>query len=413
MIRARAMKRFGRVLLLLAAAVAASLAIGVDARAETVYNFSVSVDYTGPYAAVMDSWHGGQVAMVDWWNKTRGKELGVRVNLKTYDMRYNPSVVAQNWPSILSGDKPILHLGMGAPDLISLMKRLPEDKVPMIMGTAMVGTVWVPNGWHFSSRPTYSHEFAGLFEYLAGKLPEKRPLRIGTVSTQGVSGYVDIVNGVVKLAKMYPDRFQVVESVWVDIQPINITNEIRRIAKEKPDVILTANNTAQVIATVKALKELGMKVPVVTSSHNGLNEVAKAVPLEDLEGSYSVFAFAPYMDKGVKQAADIFNKYNTSKGTWGTTAAQNASQAILSLRTLERAISKVGAANVTGQAMYDALMAGEFPESGFLGLLPALRFSKDAPFPTGDIKVKAITVRNGKIVSLSDKWLPVPKLDKW
>lgn len=412
MMDARAVRQFGRAMFLLLAVAAALLATGVDARAETVYNFSVSVDYTGPYAAVMDSWHGGQVAMVNWWNKTRGKELGVRVDLKTYDMRYNPSVVAQNWPSILSKDKPILHLGMGAPDLNSLMKRLPDDKVPMIMGTAMVGTVWVPNGWHFSSRPTYSHEFAGLFEYLAGKLPEKRPLRIGTVSTQGVSGYVDIVNGVVKLAKMYPNRFKVVESVWVDIQPINVSNEIRRIAKEKPDVILTANNTAQVIATVKALKELGLKIPVVTSSHNGINEVAKAIPLEDLEGSYSVFSFAPYVDRNVK-AAEIFNEYNTSKGTWGTTAAQNAAQAILSLRTLERAISKVGAAKVTGQAMHDALMAGEFPESGFLGLLPAIRFSRNAPFPSGEIKVKAITVRNGKIVSLSDKWLPVPKLDKW
>jgi len=197
--------------LLLLAVVGFLSVAGVDARSETVYNFSCSTDYTGPYASVMDSWHGAQVAMVDWWNKTRGKELGVRVNLKSYDMRYDPSAVAQNWPSILSGDKPVVHLGMGAPDLNSLMKRLPGDKVPMIMGTAMVGTVWVPNGWHFSSRPTYSHEFGGLFEYLAGKLPEKRPLRIGTVSTQGISGYVDIINGVVKLAKTYPDRFKVVE----------------------------------------------------------------------------------------------------------------------------------------------------------------------------------------------------------
>ncbi len=46
-----------------------------------------------------------------------------------------------------------MHLGFGTPDLITLMKRLPGDKVPMLMSTAMVGLVWKPNGWHFSFRP--------------------------------------------------------------------------------------------------------------------------------------------------------------------------------------------------------------------------------------------------------------------
>jgi branched-chain amino acid transport system substrate-binding protein len=413
MMRKQTIRWFGKGVFLLTAVLGLSLANVSNARSETVYNFSASTDFTGPYANAMASMHGGRVAIVNWWNDTRGKALGVRIALKPYDMRYDPSVVAQVWPSILSGDKPLVHLGIGAPDLNALMKRLPNDKVLLINGAAIVGTVWVSNGWHFAPRPTYSHEFAGLFEYLYRKLPEKRPLRIGTVSTQSISGYVDIVNGVVMLAKTYPDRFKIVESVWVDAQPISVTNEVRRIAKENPDVILTANNTAQVVATIKALKELGLKTPVVTGPHNGLDEVAKAIPLQDLEGSYSAFSFTPYMEKSAKGAEEIFNKYNTSKGVWGSAALQPGIGALLAVRVLERAISRVGPTKVTGQAMYDALMAGEFPESEFLGLLPSLRFTKDAPFPTGDIKVKAMTVRDGKIVSLTDAWLPVPALPKW
>jgi branched-chain amino acid transport system substrate-binding protein len=383
------------------------------AHAQNTYTVSVSLDYTGPFANVMDSWWAGQQSVFDWWNDTRGKALGVKLDVKTHDMRYDASVVARTWPQVLSQDKPIVFLGMGTPDLISLMKRLPTDKVPMIMGTAMVGPLWTADGWHFSYRPTYSHEFAGLFAYLQSRLPEKRPLRIGTVSTQGLAGYVDQVNGVVALAKAYPDRFAVVSSQWVDNQPISVTNQIREMAKEKPDLVLVGTNTAQVVATVKALKELGLKTPLVTSSHNGLTEAAKAVPLADLEGSYSVFAFSPYNDPSVT-AAETFAKYNkTTKGTWGITAAQTAGQALLAVAAIERAVAAVGASKLTGQAVYDALLAGPFAASQFQGLLPTVALKRDAPFPTDNLAVKAMTVRGGKLEAVSADWMPVPALAKW
>lgn len=394
--------------------VAATLLGGLAgaAHAQSQYTVSVSLDYTGPFANVMDSWWGGQQSIFEWWNETRGKTLGVKLDIKTHDMRYDASVVARTWPQVLSQDKPIVFLGMGTPDLVSLMKRLPTDKVPMIMGTAMVGPLWTADGWHFSYRPTYSHEFAGLFAYLQGKLPEKRPLRIGTVSTQGLAGYVDQVNGVVALAKAYPDRFAVVSSQWVDNQPITVTNQIREMAKENPDVVLVGTNTAQVVATAKALKELGLKTPIVTSSHNGLNEAAKAIPIADLEGSYSVFAFAPYNDPNVK-VAEIFAKYNKTKGTWGITSAQTAGQALLAVAAIERAVAKVGADKLTGQAVYDALLAGPFPAEQFQGLLPPVSLKRDAPFPTDNLAVKAMTVKGGQIVSVSPDWMPVPALAKW
>jgi branched-chain amino acid transport system substrate-binding protein len=389
-----------------------TVAVTTDAQAQAQYNVSISLDYTGPFANVMDSWYAGQQSVFDWWNETRGKQLGIKLNVKTYDMRYDPAVVARTWPQVLADDKPIVFLGMGTPDLVSLMKRLPADKVPMIMSTAMVGPLWTPDGWHFSYRPTYSQEFAGLFAYLQGRLPEKRPLRIGTVSTQGIAGYVDQVNGVVKLAQTYPDRFVVSSSQWVDNQPINITSQIRDMAQTKPDVILVGTNTAQVVATLKALKELGLKIPVVTSSHNGLTEVVKGVPMEDLEGSISVFAFAPSVDPSLK-VVDVFNKYNKGKGTWGLTAAQTSGQALLAVAAVERAAAKVGAANITGQAMYDALLAGPFPAENFMGLLTAVKFDKSAPFPTEKLAVKALTVKDGKFVPLTVDWMAVPELSKW
>jgi branched-chain amino acid transport system substrate-binding protein len=385
-----------------------ALATGTSAQAETDYTFSVSVDFTGPFADIMPNWHSGYRAMVDYWNDTTGQELGVKVNMAVNDMRYDASVVAKNWPGILASENPIMHIGMGAPDLMSLMNRLPRDQVPMIMGTAMVGLVWQPDGWHFSVRPTYSHEFAALLDYLQKELGEDRALRIGTVSTQGRGGYEDQVNGVVQLTKMYPDRFEIAGHEWVTDHPVSITNEIRRMLESKPDAIVIGATTTQVIATVRALEELNATdVMVVTASQNG-----DSIGLEALEGDYSVFSFAPPMEPGLK-AREVYNKYHTGAGKWDLGAAQSAAQMLLALRTLEGAVAAVGAENVTGKAMYDSLLATEFTSEMMLGLTSDLDFDNSAPFPVGTITAKAITVKNGEIVPVSEDWLIAPVLEKW
>lgn len=374
------------------------------------YTMSASADFTGPFADVSPSSISGLQAITAWWNETKGKEIGVTVNIKVHDMRYDPSVVARTWPSILASDQPILHLGYGTPDLITLMKRLPGDKVPLLMSTAMVGLVWEPEGWHFSIRPTYSHEFAGLFDHLQQEKGDK--LKIAAISTQNQAGFVDQVKGVQKLAETYPDRFEVVDIQWVPTDPVSMANEVRAIVGKDPDVILVGGTTAQVIGTGKALQELGRQIPIVSSTHNGLTEVAKGIDLAQIEGSYSVFAFAPDNQEQL-EIRDIYEQYRSGPGSWGIAAAQSAAQAILALRLLERAVAAVGADNVTGQAMYDAMMANTFSEEELLGSLPETKFDTSAPFPVGNMAVKAQVVQGGQIVPLGTEWLPVPELPKW
>jgi branched-chain amino acid transport system substrate-binding protein len=374
------------------------------------YVMSASADYSGPFADVMPSAMSGITAVAAWWNKDVGSKLGVKVDVKIYDMRYDAAVIARTWPSILSRDKPIMHLGFGSPDLTTLMKRLPNDKVPMLIGTAMVGLVWQPNGWHFSIRPTYSHEFAGLFSYLQQKKGGK--LRIGAVSTQTAAGFVDQVKGVEKLASMYPDRFEVVDTQWVAASPVSVTSNIRAMLEKKPDVIMVGGTTAQVIATASALEDLKANIPIVASTHNGLSEAAKGIALTKLNGDYSTFSFAPDNQK-VLPIRDIYEANKTGDGQWGLIAAQSAAQTLLALRVLEKAVAKVGPDHVTGQAMYDALLANKYTEKELMGALPTLAFDKTAPFPVGEIKTKAQVVVDGKITPLTADWIEVPKLDKW
>ncbi len=387
---------------------AATLALSGAAVAED-YTITASADYSGPFADVMPDAMAGLNAMVDYWNAEVGEDLGATVNLKIYDMRYDSAVVARTWPSILSSDDPIMHLGFGSPDLVTLMGRLPNDKVPMLLGTAMVGLVWKPDGWHFSIRPTYSHEFAGLFSHLEQE--NDGPLKIAAVSTQNQAGFVDQVNGVKALAEQHPDRFTVTSTQWADTAPVSLTSQVRAALADEPDLLLVGGTTAQVIAAAKAMDELGQRIPIVMSTHNGLAEVSKGLSLEQLEGSYSAFSFAA-PEKEALPIREVFEEYS-DEGEWGTITAQASAQAILALRVLENAIADVGAENVDGQAMYDALLAHEYTEEELLGALPTLDFDNTAPFPVGEIKATAQVVEDGEITTVQSDWFDVPSIEKW
>lgn len=391
---------------LLAAAMLAASSIAAPAAE---YTFSASADYSGPFADVMPNAMSGINAMADWWNKEVGQKLGVNVKVKIYDMRYDSAQIAKTWPAILSSDKPVMHLGFGSPDLVTLMKRLPGDKVPMLIGTAMVGVVWVPDGWHYSIRPTYSHEFAGLLSTLQEQ--KKKKLVIGPISTQNQAGFVDQVNGVRKLAASYPDRFDVLETQWVETSPVSLTANVRTLAAGNPDVLLIGGTTVQVVAAAKAMGELGVKIPIVASTHNGLTEVAKGIDLASIEGSFSAFSFAPPERPGlpIEKAYEAHKK----EGKWGLITAQSAAQALLAFRVLEKAIAKVGADKVTGEAMRNALLDNKFTEEELLGSLPTLDFDTSAPFPIGEIKASAEVVKGGKIEAFGNGWMPVPALTKW
>ena len=73
----------------------------------------------------------------------------------------------------------------------------------------------------------------------------------------------------------------------------------------------------------------------------------------------------------------------------------------------------VGADNITGEAIYNAMYVKPFTEADLLGLASTQTFTKAAPFSTKDLKVKATTVKNGKQKLLSEDWIPVPAIPSW
>jgi len=94
----------------------------------------------------------------DWWNAEVGAKLGVKLNYKNFDTRYDTAQTASLWPGIKSEMKPIAVVGLGGPDVAALGPRLPDDQVPLFMSTAGYGYAWKPDSWIINPRPTYGHE---------------------------------------------------------------------------------------------------------------------------------------------------------------------------------------------------------------------------------------------------------------
>jgi branched-chain amino acid transport system substrate-binding protein len=405
-----------RLLLSRGLVLAAGLALGSAASAQTTINLAAFADFAGPYANVMNDMQGGRLAVIEWWNKEVGEKMNVRIAVKTYDTRYDVAQTASLWPGIKAELKPALVLGLGGPDAAALQQRLPEDKVPMLFGTAAYGFGWKPNQWALNVRPTYPHEAAWFIEWLrTAKLEGKRPVKVGIITSEATPAYADMAKGLQAYAKANPDKATFVEAIWTEVQPADLTLQVRRLANAGTDLIVIQTNTAQAVATKRALQSLNKNIPIVLSLHNGLLASSKALGNSNgFAGDYEVGAIADASEDDTparKFYSMLQSKYGAKAG-WNAMTMMGMGQAIVAVRAVEAAAKAKGSAGVTGEAVHAALTSTDFTGAQLMGLLPGVDFKPENPFPTGSAKVNIATMKDGKVARVAAD-VPVPAIPKW
>jgi branched-chain amino acid transport system substrate-binding protein len=398
------------------AAAIAVVAVAPAASAETTYNIASIADFTGPYADIMKDLVGARHAAVDWWNDEVGKGMGIKVVIKDYDGRYDAAQTASLWPGIKAELNPVAIVGVGGPDVAALQGRLPTDKVPMFMSTAAYGFAWKPDPWVFNPRPTYGHEAAAFFEWFRNSRGIKTPLKVAIISSEAAPAYVDIAKGAEKFAKDNADKVEIVETIFTEVQPTDLTTQVGRVIRKGAQVIDIQTNTAAVVATKRALQALGKTdIALMMSSHNGLLASGKAIGgIKDLEGDYEVYGMAVPTDEKTK-AHDfqqmVVAKYK-AQVTWSVASVMGFNQTLVALRAIEAAARKVGADKVDGDAVRTALMATPITTDQTFGMLPNLTYTNEAPFPVTGLTVNIATIKDGKYVIAAEN-VPVPAITKW
>lgn len=384
------------------------------------YKVPVISDFSGSWAQLFKAWIPMQKAVFAWWNDTEGKKLGVQLELKHYDGRYDSSVIASMWPGILAECKPIIALGGGGADVAALQQRLPGDKVPVIYGTATYGYGWLPNQWLFQVRPLYVQEWLAAILWYADQHPEKRPLRVAYLSCQ-IAAALDINKG---FDKYIPEVLEpkglakIVAKEYTDTNPVDVSSQVKKIIDAKADLVLGVVTPAMSSAYTRACDLYGVNIPTIGSPHHTIWAFGKAMKTyKPFEGHLVVAAHAPVTDKNSK-AYDFYQllveKYGLKKDSYNPYTMMALNQSIVAVRAVEHAAKKAGAANLTGQAVYDAILGEPFTKEELMCTLPTLKFSKEAPFSTVEPKVMIETVKNGEYTLATPEWIPCPTdVEKW
>ena len=386
------------------------------AAAQTVYQVPALSDYSGPFAAIMPMLGPGREGVVNWWNAEVGAKLGVKLDLKTYDTRYDTAQTASLWPGVLA-TKPIIGLSLGGPDTSALQQRLPTDKVPMILGSAATGFGWRPNQWIMATRPTVAHEFTGFVEWFQkNKVGGTRPVKVAMFTTEASPTFADLGKGIIAYSKANPSMINLVEMVYVEPQPADVTLQLRRVLNAGAELILVPSNIQQAVAVKRAMQALGKNVPIAYSIHNSPAMLQKLVgSMAAMDGDYEVHSgvIATEEDTETKKFYDMLVAKYAMKAPWHSLTTVGMNQALVMVRVVEAAARKHGGDKLTGEMLYNTLIDTTFPAKDFYGFTGGdIDFSVEAPFPTKDPRVNIGQVVGGKLTTVA-KNVPVPKLAKW
>ncbi|MDO9433916.1 ABC transporter substrate-binding protein [Hydrogenophaga sp.] len=398
----------------LLAGIATSAAL--PASAQTVYQIPALSDYSGPFAAIMPMVGPGREGVVNWWNAEVGAKMGVRLDLKTYDTRYDTAQTASLWPGVLA-TKPIIGLSLGGPDTSALQARLPTDKVPMILGSAANGFGWRPNQWVLATRPTFVHEVSGFIDWFQKTKTPGRPVKVAMFTTEASPTFADMGKGIIAYAKANPNVVTLVEMVYVEPQPADVTLQLRRVLNAGAEVVLVPSNIQQAVAVKRAMQALGKNVPIAYSLQNSPAMLQKLLGnMAAMDGDYEVHAgvIATEEDTEAKKFYDMLVAKYGMKAPWHSITTIGINQTLVLVRAVEAAAKKNGGDKLTGEMVYNTLIDTHFPAKDFFGFTGGgdIDFSADTPFPIKDPRVNIGQVVGGKLTTVA-KGVPIPKLSKW
>lgn len=406
-----------RALLACAALTGGGLGALAQTPAPTVYQVPSLSDFSGPFASVMPFFAGARESVLSWWNAEQGAKLGVKLELKPFDTRYDTAQTASLWPGVLASTKPVIGFSLGGPDTAALQQRLPNDKVPMILGSASNGFGWRPNQWVMSTRPTFVHEIAGFVEWFQkNKAGGNRPVKVAMFTSEASPTFADMGKGMVAYAKAKPKVMELVEMVYVEPQPADVTLQLRRVLNNGAELVLVPSSIQQAVAVKRAMQALGKNVPLMFSMQNGLSVMEKAMAgLGPLEGDYEAHGgvIASVDDTEARRFYDMLVAKHGLKAPWHAFTGAGLAQALVLVRAVEVAARKNGGDKLTGELLHRTLLDTDFPAKDFMGFTGGdIDFSVDAPFPLKDPRVNIGQVTGGKIRSVATG-VSVPQLAKW
>jgi len=365
-------------------------------------------DFTGPAGYAVSTALAGTFA---YFRHFEEENLipGVKVKLVTYDTRtdYSRVVPGYMW---LSGKGADMLLVVAASDTALLKDRLAKDKIPalgyssspVLLGDPWVFTLQAPAGWQGEA----------LVQWIMQKWDYQgkgRPPRVGVVgsTTETTSVYLDAI---IPFMQANPGKFDWAGAERAPMTTSSWAGEISRL--KNCDFIIVTTTGPATVSFVKEARARGYG-GAFASGVEGLaafwDLIRMAIPADQLHSCYHA-AFQPYWEEDVPLINELkpaLQKYYPDKVEElmkGNPPVTGWMTGIFFAEAIAKALAKVGAENVDGTALRDAMAETDMTIEGFGH---PLRFTGEENFLYRAQRIFEWSVADAKWLHITD-WLLVP-----
>ena len=236
------------------------LALSVNANAQI--RIGQPSGFTGSVASGVKENTVGAKLYLDSINR-QGGVLGQQIELISVDDQFDPATTAAQATRLITEQQVIaLFLNRGTPHAQALLPLLAEHRIPLIGPSTGAMVLHAPvNPWVFNVRATYQREAVRAIKHLVS-LGISRIAILQTDDSFGADAATGADIGFV-IAKLKPSLLQKFPREKPDFAEL-----ARQVQQSNAQAVLYIGSSGNVANGVRALRELGSTVQVVTLSNN-------------------------------------------------------------------------------------------------------------------------------------------------
>lgn len=307
------------------------------------------------------------VAAIDLWNDEIGPEIGVKLIPKIYDVGYDFAEAGAVYDRVVATEKPIGMVSVISPSLMANLSKFKEDEVPMCQWFGY-GAMHLDGGWAFLPGRAYAQINASFINWwVAEEWTEARKPRVAYACFKGA--YTDDLISLMEPWFAQNPDVEYLGCYYHEATAVDLAGYVRDLMKDEPDIILTGLTSVSKPAYYSALKELGYlgKVPNVFPCFGGTDDASRSLGPEFVEGDYDMDTTNAAPGTVMHRAHTTYASRHYGRAFWGPTAPQYAAGTCLILAGVVRAVETVGAANLTGRAVYEEIEGATFSSEEMFG----------------------------------------------
>jgi uncharacterized surface protein with fasciclin (FAS1) repeats len=386
-------------------------------RSVTIYHFG---DLSGPYAAITTPLVRGFEDGAAAANAGRGV-YGATIEIDFTDTGGSIDEAVAAYDRYTDRDDNVLVMvTYGSGEAEALATRFAEDQIPNLSaGLSLVAFYGADSGYTFGLGPIYPEQIGGFLDYISANWDEVKPegagdeINLAYISWPGAYGQGALNDQ----TRAYAESLgvNIVAEEQYDLSPTaDTTTAILNAQAAGANVIWTNTLAFGPAAVINGLGTLGLRDQFVLGTNNWGMDLATFAFTQDPTLAANMYAPFPYLwwadtdNPGIQYALEVFEANENPEAIRNVGYLLIFAGVDLITQAMEQAIDNVGWADLSGQAVYDALTT--------MGEIAAQQGIVTVDYSNGNRSPQAAQIRSvqftesGLAFVVEEDFTPLPEL---